>query len=86
MGAAASHFLRALRGGALRKLVMIGLAALVCSGLAASVANSAALASGRLVGKTLISFGCPGPATEPPCKFLAPVRSRPLFACATLSG
>jgi hypothetical protein len=36
-------------------------------GPAVSVANPAATASGRLAGKTQISFGCPGPTTEPPC-------------------
>ena len=56
----------------MRKLVLIGVAALVCSGLAASVANSAVAASGRLAGKTQISFGCPGPATEPPCNSWRP--------------
>jgi hypothetical protein len=51
----------------LRKIVVIGMAAVVCGGSAAGVGDSAASASGRLVGKTQISFGCPGPATEPPC-------------------
>jgi hypothetical protein len=51
----------------LRKIAMIGIAAVVCSGAAAGVANPAATASGRLAGTTQISFGCPGPATEPPC-------------------
>ena len=52
---------------ALRKIVVVGIAAVVCGGAAAGVANPAATASGRLSGKTQISFGCPGPATEPPC-------------------
>ena len=49
------------------KIVMIAIAAVVCGGAAAGVANPAATASGRLSGKTQISFGCPGPSTEPPC-------------------
>jgi hypothetical protein len=48
----------------LRKLVTIGIAAVACSGPAASVANPAVTASGSLAGKTQISFGCPGPVSE----------------------
>jgi hypothetical protein len=51
----------------LLKIVISGIAAVVCGGAAAGVANPAATASGRLSGKTQISFGCPGPATEPRC-------------------
>jgi hypothetical protein len=51
----------------LRRFATIGVSALVCIGPAGSVANPAARASGRLAGKTQISFGCPGPTTEPPC-------------------
>ena len=50
----------------MRRLVAIGISAVVCIGPAVSVANPAATASGRLAGKTQISFGCPGPATEGP--------------------
>jgi hypothetical protein len=57
---------------ALLKIVISGIAAVVCGGAAAGVANPAATASGRLSGKTQISFGCPGPATEPPCNPGAP--------------
>jgi hypothetical protein len=51
----------------LRKIATIGISAAVCIGPAVSVANPAATASGRLAGKTQISFGCPGPTTDPPC-------------------
>jgi hypothetical protein len=51
----------------LRRLATIAVSAMVCSGLIISVAHPAATASGRLAGMTQISFGCPGPATEPPC-------------------
>lgn len=50
----------------MRRLVTIGISAVVCIGPAVNVANPAATASGRLAGKTQISFGCPGPATEGP--------------------
>ena len=53
-----------MRGHDLRRLAAIGSAALVCTGVAAGVANPAVTASGRLTGKTQISFGCPGPARE----------------------
>ena len=56
----------------MRRLVTIGISAVVCIGPAVSVANPAATASGRLAGKTQISFGCPGPATEPPCNAWRP--------------
>jgi hypothetical protein len=46
---------------------MIGISAAVCIGPAVSTANPATTPSGRLAGKTQISFGCPGPTTEPPC-------------------
>jgi hypothetical protein len=58
----------------LRRFATIGVSAVVCIGPAANVANPAATASGRLAGKTQISFGCPGPTTEPPCN---PWRSFP---------
>ena len=48
----------------MRRLVTIGISAVVCIGPAVSVANPAVTASGRLGGKTQISFGCPGPARE----------------------
>lgn len=51
---------------------MIAIAAVVCTSPAAAVANSAASAGGRLVGTTQITFGCPGPATEPPCNAWRP--------------
>lgn len=51
----------------MRKIVVIGIAAVVCGGSAARLGDSATPASGRLAGMTQISFGCPGPATEPPC-------------------
>jgi hypothetical protein len=50
----------------------MGISAMVCIGPAVSVANPAATASGRLAGKTQVSFGCPGPATEPPCNAWRP--------------
>jgi hypothetical protein len=50
----------------LRRIITIGSAAVVF-GAAVSVANPAVMASGRLTGKTQISFGCPGPTTEPAC-------------------
>lgn len=53
--------------GESQKIVVIGSAVVVCGGFAANVGNSAPEATGRLVGNTQISFGCPGPATEPPC-------------------
>jgi hypothetical protein len=56
----------------LRRLATIGVSAAVCIGPAVSVANPAATASGHLAGKTQISFGCPGPATEPPCNAWRP--------------
>lgn len=56
----------------LRKSVLVGFAVVVWGGLAANVGSPAATASGRLVGKTQISFGCPGPATEPPCNAWRP--------------
>ncbi len=56
----------------MRRLVTIGISAVVCIGPAVSVANPAATASGRLAGKTQISFGCPGPATDPPCNAWRP--------------
>jgi hypothetical protein len=48
----------------LRRLVTIGSAVVVCTGLAVGVANPAVSASGWLTGKTQISFGCPGPVRE----------------------
>lgn len=49
----------------MRRLVTIGsAAAAVCIGAAVGVANPAVTASGRLSGKTQISFGCPGPVRE----------------------
>ncbi len=51
-------------GQDLRRLVTIGSAAVVCVGAAVAVANPAVTASGRLTGKTQISFGCPGPVRE----------------------
>jgi hypothetical protein len=56
----------------LRRLATIGISAVVCIGPAVSVANPGATASGRLAGKTQISFGCPGPTTEPPCNAWRP--------------
>jgi hypothetical protein len=53
-----------VRGHDLRRLAAIASAAAVCIGVAASVANPAVTASGRLTGTTLISFGCPGPVRE----------------------
>jgi hypothetical protein len=50
----------------LRRLVTIGISAVVCIGPAVSAANPAVTSNGRLAGKTQISFGCPGPTTEPP--------------------
>jgi hypothetical protein len=50
----------------LRRFATISVSAAVFIGPAVSVANPAATASGRLAGKTQISFGCPGPTTEPP--------------------
>jgi hypothetical protein len=69
----------------LRQIVMIGIAAVVCSGPAAGVANPAATASGRLAGKTQISFGCPGPATEPACNPWRPF-AHARFSVAQRSG
>lgn len=46
------------------RLVTVGSAAVVCIGVAVGVANPAVTASGRLTGKTQISFGCPGPVQE----------------------
>ena len=51
----------------MRRFATIGVFAVVCIGPAVSVANPAPTATGRLGGKTQISFGCPGPTTEPPC-------------------
>jgi hypothetical protein len=48
------------------RLITIGISAVVCIGPTVSVANPATTPSGRLTGKTQISFGCPGPTTEPP--------------------
>jgi hypothetical protein len=48
----------------LRRLVTIGSAAVVCIGVPVGVANPAVTSSGRLTGKTEISFGCPGPVRE----------------------
>jgi hypothetical protein len=48
----------------LGRLVTIGISALVCIGPAVSVANPAVTGSGRLAGRTQISFGCPGPVSE----------------------
>ena len=53
-----------MRGHVLCRLAAIGSAAAVCLGVAAGVANPAVTASGRLTGKTQISFGCPGPVRE----------------------
>ncbi|MDP9307049.1 MAG: carboxypeptidase-like regulatory domain-containing protein [Actinomycetota bacterium] len=36
----------------------------MCIGVVVAVANPAVMASGRLTGKTQISFGCPGPVRE----------------------
>lgn len=63
----------------MRRLATIGVSAMVCIGPIVSVAHPAARATGRLAGKTQISFGCPGPATEPPCNAWRP------FAHARLS-
>ena len=51
----------------MRRFATIGISAVVCIGPAVSVANPGATASGRLAGKTQISFGCPGPTTDPLC-------------------
>jgi hypothetical protein len=51
----------------LQRTLMIAIAAVVCASPAAAGANSADSAGGRLVGTTQITFGCPGPTTEPPC-------------------
>ena len=48
----------------MHRLVRICSAAVVCAGVFVSVANPAATASGRLTGKTQISFGCPGPVQQ----------------------
>jgi hypothetical protein len=48
----------------LRRLVTIGSTAAVWIGVAVGVANPAVTASGRLIGRTQISFGCPGPVRE----------------------
>jgi hypothetical protein len=56
----------------LRRFATIGISAVVFIGPAVSVANPAATAGGRLAGKTQISFGCPGPATEPLCNAWRP--------------
>jgi hypothetical protein len=47
---------------------MIAVAAVIAiAGLAGSSSRSAVQATGVLRGTTQISFGCPGPTTEPPC-------------------
>ena len=47
---------------------MIAVAAVVAiAGLASTTSRSAVRATGVLRGTTQISFGCPGPTTEPPC-------------------
>ncbi len=46
------------------RLVTIGVSAVVFSGPALSAASPVPTASGRLAGKTQISFGCPGPVRE----------------------
>ena len=48
----------------MRRLVTIGIASIACIGPAVSVGNPAVRLSGQLVGKTQISFGCPGPVQE----------------------
>jgi hypothetical protein len=47
---------------------MIAVAAAVAiAGVASAASRSAVQATGVLRGTTQISFGCPGPTTEPPC-------------------
>jgi len=59
---------------------MIAVAAVVAiAGLASAVSQSSVQATGVLRGTTQISFGCPGPTTEPPCNPWRP------FASARLS-
>jgi hypothetical protein len=41
--------------------------AVAIAGLASATSRSAVQATGVLRGTTQISFGCPGPTTEPPC-------------------
>lgn len=48
----------------MRTLIVIAMAAAISVGPAAAVGGSAELATGRLVGQTQISFGCPGPVRE----------------------
>lgn len=56
----------------MHRAVTIAIAAVACASPAAAVANPASQAGGRLVGTTQITFGCPGPATEPPCNAWRP--------------
>jgi hypothetical protein len=47
---------------------MIAVAAVVAiAGLASATSRSAVQATGVLRGTTQITFGCPGPTTDPPC-------------------
>ena len=48
----------------MRRFVSIGVAAVASIGSGVGSANPAAPASGRLAGRTQISFGCPGPVQE----------------------
>jgi hypothetical protein len=71
----------------LHRAVLIANAAFVCASPAAAVANPASHAGGRLVGTTQITFGCPGPATEPPCNAWRPfAHARFLLAQRSADG
>ena len=73
----------------MRRFVTIGSAAVVCIGVAVGVANPAVTSSGRLTGKTQISFGCPGPVREgtPGCNPWRPfVHARFSLAQRSASG
>jgi hypothetical protein len=66
----------------LRRFATISVSAAVFIGAAVSVANPAATASGRLAGKTQISFGCPAAHDRTAVlQPLAPFRSRPFLPC-----